>query len=494
MRTIKVLIYTDYNDPEEPSHNITLEPSDPFVSDFGLSMMHDLILRNRRPFTDIQFDLVNRNIPTHASQRLTPELLADYDELWVFGLYQVDMNNPTDGYGGPHNELKDEEVAALRCWMDTKKGGILITGDHSATNPKGADQPPAQLLNLGRALGHRIPRAGRMREWEGPPTAIRGQGYNTQNPTGAIELDHLSLQEDAEPQRIFLQLYKGQEGDAPHELFQGGPTNRIHVFPDHMHEGKLIIPCPVGDEWPAGSPTPEIVAWGADYRFFPPKFYPLVSIYDGHQSSVGRIVADSSWHHYLNINLRCLPSRPLCSCTPTSVLEQIGFYYKNLVYWLAPEEVQREMNMNMIRFLAAHPQIIEVADSDPVTLGKTAIFVLEQKSLSHELDGLLKAVLPKELLSEHNPLPAIPRDLLLGSILKSYINNQRAKGNAAEPESVKDATDNELISEGVTRAFAIHLEQVESQAAMLRGLYEALKGGAPAENADATSDDPDRSE
>jgi hypothetical protein len=494
MRTIKVLIYTDYHDPEKPAHNVTLEPSDPFVSDFGLSIMHDQILKNRRPFTDIKIDLVNRNIPTHANKRLTPELLSDYDELWVFGLYQVDMSNHTPGDGGPHNELKDEEVDALRCWMETKKGGVLITGDHSEPNPKGIAQPPAPFLNLGRALGHRIPRAGQMRVWEGPPTSSKDQSFNTQTPTGVLALDELDLQSDSDPQRIFLRLYKSMGKDVPHELFQSEPTDRIHVFPDHMHEGKLVIPRPVGDEWPAGSLTPEIVAWGADYRFFPPRFYPLVSIYDGHQSSVGRIVADSSWHHYLNINLRCLPSRPVCSCSPTSVLDQIGKYYSNLVYWLAPEEVQREMNINLIRFLASHPQIVEVAGSDPVTLGKTAIFVLDQKSLSHELDGLLKAALPKELLSDPRTSTPIPRELLLGSILKSFINDRRAKANAAEPESVKAATDDEIISEGITAAFAIHLEQVESQAAMLRGLFEELKGSAPAENKDAATEDHDHSE
>src|SRR5205085_1419043 len=82
---IRILFYTDRFHREQPSLDFTLEPADPFVADFGLSMLRDLILENSSPTTDVEVSLINRNNPCHAEQRLTSRLLASFDELWVIG-------------------------------------------------------------------------------------------------------------------------------------------------------------------------------------------------------------------------------------------------------------------------------------------------------------------------------------------------------------------------------------------------------------------------
>ncbi|HXT88003.1 MAG TPA: hypothetical protein VN714_01985, partial [Trebonia sp.] len=70
-----------------------------------------------------------------------------------------------------------------------------------------------------------------------------------------------------------------------------------------MHEGALAFPSSYPTpEWPSGpfgQPTPEVVARGTDKRFA--ATYDLVSAYDGSMASVGRIVADSTWHHYFHV-------------------------------------------------------------------------------------------------------------------------------------------------------------------------------------------------
>jgi hypothetical protein len=55
----------------------------------------------------------------------------------------------------------------LRDWMVT--GGVLMTGDHANPRQSGHDANLDNLLGLGRAIAHRVPRAGALRRWEGGP-------------------------------------------------------------------------------------------------------------------------------------------------------------------------------------------------------------------------------------------------------------------------------------------------------------------------------------
>src|SRR5215216_5986751 len=167
MEKIRILFYTDLYHQDNPSLDFTFEPADPFISRLGLAMLRDLIVENRPVTADVEISLVNRNNPCHAAQKLTSRLLSQYDELWVFGYYEADYNKPGFDpiYGGPHNELDVNEVAALREWMNT--GGVLITGDHARDRQAEHDPKLPDKLSLGRALGHSIIRAGKMRKWEG---------------------------------------------------------------------------------------------------------------------------------------------------------------------------------------------------------------------------------------------------------------------------------------------------------------------------------------
>jgi hypothetical protein len=67
----------------------------------------------------------------------------------------------------------------------------------------------------------------------------------------------------------------------------------------------------------------------------------ILSVYDGHTVGVGRIVTDSSFHHYLDLNLTGDP----CSKAPKTlgfgtdagqpVLKAMQDFYVNLANWLA---------------------------------------------------------------------------------------------------------------------------------------------------------------
>lgn len=87
---------------------------------------------------------------------------------------------------------------------------------------------------------------------------------------------------------------------------QWGP---IIIFPDHQHEGEVILPGSFpAAEWPSKNgfqAKPELIAWG---RILSPdadvgRTVAVAAAYGGHRVDLGRIVTDSTWHHFFNINL-----------------------------------------------------------------------------------------------------------------------------------------------------------------------------------------------
>lgn len=241
-------------------------------------------------------------------------LADDFDEVWLFG-----FDGPTAGY------LSAAELSTLHGFMDTG-GGVLVTGDHD---------------NLGAGMAAAVKRAGKMRLWDpaaGAPTA------------GADRHDTLQAggsQSDATPQPIRLKRYPtfNPFRRYPHPLLCG-PAGPIDILPDHMHEGEAVAPTVLPPaEWPQTSggfqPAPEAIAWGkvtsgnrTGWEF------PVISVYDGHAAAAGRIVADSTWHHWFDINL--------LGFAPGSAEEEETYaYFRNVAVWLAPPALQRCMRRRM---------------------------------------------------------------------------------------------------------------------------------------------------
>src|SRR5262245_46797276 len=73
--SIRILCYSDDSD-------VTLDRRSPY----GVGLMREL-MRLRRPFfAEIEVDVRSRHVPQDGAQPLTRQVLAGYDELWVFGL------------------------------------------------------------------------------------------------------------------------------------------------------------------------------------------------------------------------------------------------------------------------------------------------------------------------------------------------------------------------------------------------------------------------
>lgn len=309
--------------------------------------------------------------------------LASYDQVWIFGFAQ----------GGA---LSPAEIATLSEFMNGG-GGVFATGDHGA---------------IGSTIGASLPRARHMREWSSVPMGGESdvtqavERIDTVVNPGANDLYEFEDQSDDLPQRIYpryrvsasaanatqwearvhpLLMLPGAPALRAESSGNAGFTRDVDVLPDHPHEsvcydvktpaalaGTYTLGGQSYDEFrpsaasPAVRLSPEIVAyavsggrsvrngvWKPPVR---PQMFGVVSAYDGRLASAypgkaqrpGRIVCDSTWHHYVNVNLDGVGTGrsglgtwsgggPLSGTfTPGPALEKIYGYYRNIASWLQP--------------------------------------------------------------------------------------------------------------------------------------------------------------
>jgi len=394
---IKILLYTD--DPNAITAGDNL---------LGLGSMIERLKAHAPVFADLSVKWVSRSSDSdhHADNKLNLVMSREleqtgepFDEIWFFGLHQANTEKFSLGAfrGGPESELSVAEVEDIDKWMKLEGGvggGVLMTGDHNNpvppkwlrnTDGRCADPVTApELLGLGRAIGRSVPRAGELRRWDGPPSSRAGDCLNTLASDG--------FQTDRVPQKLIYGLVNADgEPDSegkPHPLFYYGSESFIDIFPDHRHEGALKDPdltntavWPVG---PMGQPKPCVVAFGTDRKSG--KRIGLVTTYDGDGAGVGRIVADSSWHHYVNINLKGFPH----PAPQKSDSDKIGQFYGNLAIWLAPLSKRRQMADAMYRELADYTLLLE-QPGDPFHTGEVAFSVLGRSTSPCEIHELLRA-------------------------------------------------------------------------------------------------------
>lgn len=80
----------------------------------------------------------------------------------------------------------------------------------------------------------------------------------------------------------------------------------------------------------------------------------MISVYDGHRANVGRVATDSTWHHWMNINITQLES------AGGDNWEKIKRYYLNLAVWLAPPHIPRNcFHFHVLESFYSYPGIEE---------------------------------------------------------------------------------------------------------------------------------------
>jgi hypothetical protein len=298
--------------------------------------------------------------------------IANYDQIWLFGIESA-------------GDLPVPQVTIVAEFMNSG-GGVFATGDHAT---------------LGRQMSGRLPRIRHMREWaampmglEAVPAALARIDTVVDPNTNGI-YDFLDDQGDNIPQRIYPH-YKvtgpgfGTWQATVHPLLMrpGAPATRsnssgftldVDCLPDHQHEsvckavedaatlgGSYTVVSPAFEEFrPAvtggGRTGAEIVAsavsggrsvsnggWKPPVT---PRMFGIVSAYDGRLAQPyagkterpGRAVCDSTWHHFVNLNLDGTGSTRTglgtgsgAAFAPSPALLKIHDYYRNIVSWLQP--------------------------------------------------------------------------------------------------------------------------------------------------------------
>lgn len=289
------------------------------------------------------------------------DVIDRYEQIWCFGF-------KPDNFGGPDDNIEnhplfatESELAKLASWMKERKGGLFATGDHDY---------------LGASMCSRMPRIGTMRKWtnaDGVPPISGTDRIDTLRPPsadfepgapgGPQQLTNSAHQGDltVQPiqwvawrqfqQSVFLQKVR------PHPVLCHPTLGPINVMPDHAHEGVCndtgTVPLTGAykfdgneeqDEYPdaihgGSKPAPEVIAYGTTlpsppYAFGkgeqPARRFPMISVYDGHRAGVGRCATDSTWHHWMNVNIDNIKA------AGGDDWAKISRYFINLAIWLSP--------------------------------------------------------------------------------------------------------------------------------------------------------------
>jgi hypothetical protein len=228
---------------------------------------------------------------------------TDFDELWLFAVDMGDGLSVADCQG----------ITRFR----RRGGGILSTRDHQDLG--------SSLCTLG-GIG-------------------RAHFFHTKHPDPDVTRH---ARDDQETKDISWPNYhSGSNGDyqsvAPalpvHELLHdaSSPAGRIEYFPAHPHEGGVGVPL--------GERHARVIATGTSKVTKRP-FNLIVAFekaQDGHGHMLGRAVAESSFHHFVDYNWDTSKGCPSFVAEPPgdeierepARLEDIKAYVRNLALWLA---------------------------------------------------------------------------------------------------------------------------------------------------------------
>jgi len=288
-----------------------------------------------------------------------------YDQIWLFGS------------GSPTNEefrrrpLSGPELAALRNFMDAG-GGVFATGDHE---------------DVGASLCGRIPRVRHMRSWgERGFTPSKNDRSRADTMFASRFKGDSDSEEDAVGKPIWVKCIDKQ----PHPLLQGytppaielpegrvGPARAaspaiIRWLPDHMHEGECrILPqgfdAEIRADFKEGAQT-EVVAWSMKRGFSDemgltedePSLHGVVCCYDGLSHGVGRVVVDSTFHHWVEHNTAAMRSSPIG--------RDLDCYPVNIARWLSKAMNDGPKLTMLLYALGAHRDVVRVRKYKPFGL------------------------------------------------------------------------------------------------------------------------------
>ncbi|MCU0431052.1 MAG: hypothetical protein MUF42_13890 [Cytophagaceae bacterium] len=356
------------------------------------------------------FQFKNFEFKFNPGPDAAPYDLSRFDQVWLFGFwpgnilpnvtdaskdslinqsdpyeYQYEHNNETRTVPYKFLPLSADETSAISRFMgEEHKGGVFATGDHHF---------------VGSTLSNTIPRVRKMRKWkisDQVPTMSLSDRKDTNRPNRdrfANIIPDLAQSDDI-PQPIKIPGHMHYYFDRTshmvkvnydvHPIFIDKNNEFIEVFPDHMHEGETRGKVFASEnDWMGGlredeltmeefpmadpRPLPMVIAIGKpmnsvfhfknqmmNTRTNTDAPFGLVSAYDGEPVSLGRIVTDSTWHHWFDVNLLFTEPMRIGQQTylPNPKAEkdytQIRNYHKNVAIWLTPRSKREKMFLSAV--------------------------------------------------------------------------------------------------------------------------------------------------
>lgn len=181
-------------------------------------------------------------------------------------------------------------------------------------------------------------------------------------PGGPLDLNNIPHQGDLTPQSIQWVTWQSSFWPfgfrkRPHPVLCHPTLGPIDVMPDHAHEGLCVDTSALSlggtynfgggaqPEYPNAidggpNPAPVVIAYGSNLGDPPYNFgkgpqparssNPMISVYDGHRAGVGRVATDSTWHHWMDVNIDNLKA------ANNDDWKKISRYFINLAVWLNP--------------------------------------------------------------------------------------------------------------------------------------------------------------
>lgn len=278
--------------------------------------------------------------------------LNDFDQVWLFAISS----------GG---SIAVNEINAIEDYMDNG-GGLFATGDHGS---------------LGRTMCGNIPRVQDMRFWNNTPVgstndtnevSMSGRRRNDTNQPrpGSSTANTFDHQSDDIPQTIAVRTF---QNGMPHPLLSIKkalrPSGIIDIMPDHPHEGEAApetsftvngvnVPTQIiATSFVVGGNT----SGGKDGT--DPHCFPSIAVWDGRQAKVGRIVIDSTWHHFVNINLNGAGSSQ--GGLTAADFEVVRNYYMNIAKWMTRRKFILCWRRFVLVDLLKNSQIVEASLDNP---------------------------------------------------------------------------------------------------------------------------------
>jgi hypothetical protein len=152
-------------------------------------------------------------------------------------------------------------------------------------------------------------------------------------------------------------------------------------------------------EFPGGAqrPRPEVIAWAtvrggnviyndSGIRTLTQRIVPTVSVYNGEPAKVGRVIVDSTWHNWLDINVRGTGAEDRINPQtsqfekPTGLLgknlELVHNYVRNIAQWLATPDQRNSMRNGFFLHVVVNTGGWSEVSNVPLLIGEHATDVL----------------------------------------------------------------------------------------------------------------------